>query len=102
VRTTSLMIFFVTVLLHPALHGQTAHRHVLDDRIDSLQKLILKARPDTTKVDLYLELMNNYYERYKLRGGHVADSLAIFQTAELGQILSKKLHYDYGEGSCLL
>jgi hypothetical protein len=102
VRTTSLIFLFTTVFLHTALHGQTARRHILDDRIDSLQSLITKAPPDTGKVNLYLELLGNYYLRYKMRGFHTADSLAFFQTSGTARLLSKNLQYAYGEGTCLL
>ncbi len=97
-----IVIFFVAILCQPALYGQTAIRHVLDDRIDSLRKLITKAPSDTSKVELYMQQMNNYYDRYRLRGLHAADSLAFFQTLEAGRLLSKKLHYAYGEGTCML
>ncbi len=75
-----IIIFFVVILLHPVLHGQTTARHVLDDRIDSLQRLITKAAPDTARVDLYLELITGYMDRFKLRGRHSGDSIAIIET----------------------
>jgi two-component system, sensor histidine kinase PdtaS len=102
VRTKSFIIICVAILFFSALHGQTAHRHVLDDRIDSLQRIISKAPPDSSKVDLYLELANNYIERFWLHGNPSADSLACFQSLAICQSLSQKLHYVYGEGTCLL
>lgn len=90
---------FITVLLCSLLSRQLAAQHVLDDRIDSLQKLIKKAAPDTGKVTLYMELTGNYLYRYLLMGNQPADSLAFFQTTTACQQLTGELNYVYGMGT---
>jgi two-component system, sensor histidine kinase PdtaS len=92
----------LTVFLTPIFTVQLNAQHILDHRIDSLQKLIAKAPPDTSKVHLYLALTYNNILRYGYRGHKPSDSLATFQTTAACQLLSKKIHYAYGIGSSIL
>ncbi|HEX6426323.1 MAG TPA: hypothetical protein VF008_01505, partial [Niastella sp.] len=97
-RTKLYITLCLAVLLLPAFSMQLSAQHVFDDRIDSLQKLITKAPADTGKVGLYLELIDNYYNRYLKRGRKSSDSLAFLQTCEACSGLSQKLNYAYGQG----
>ena len=77
-------------------------QHALDDRIDSLQRLIARLPDDTAKAHAYTLLVNSYYNRCALHSATHADSVAFLQVAKACRSFSKKLNYTYGVGYSFL
>lgn len=82
-----------------AFAGQSKAQSALDLEIDSLQRSIAQAAPDTNKVETYTTLCIKLYARYILQGRKPPDSIAFLQNIHAGRSLSKKLNDHFGHGT---
>jgi len=90
-------------LLLAAIASQSCAQHVIDYRIDSLEKLASRLPEDTGKARIYTLLVGDYYKRYFIRGGKSpSDSIAFLRTVEACQAIGRKVDYPYGVGFAIL
>lgn len=98
-RTRLYITSYLAVFALLIFNGQLRAQSQLDKEIDSLQRSIAQAAPDTGKISLYLAILPKYHLRYALFGNATSDSLAFVRGIEDCRTLSTKLNFIFGRGT---
>jgi two-component sensor histidine kinase/tetratricopeptide (TPR) repeat protein len=102
VQTKLPIASYLVILLLTAFSVSATAQSALDNEIDSLQRAIAKAPPDTSKTILQLSLLPRLYTRYLLGGNLASDSLAFCKTINDCRSLSIQLKDSYARGTTYL